>query len=756
MKKRWVASLLTVAMMISVMSPLSAYADDGDEMFDDDCGYVEECDMGADEEGIHYYTEGDFGGGDAMIATQAVQTYTLDQLRAKYPAGKYWNHVGSSTNNPGGYTSTPCSDHWNASTQKYGIGAYDNYYYGALGWATQCAGFANQLAYCYTGSDPQTWTKLTDISAVDNLKTGDVVRYRNDGHSIFVTAVSGDTVYFADCNWGNQCIIRWDKTISKSEIKKSFTSVRVAPGTTPQPPVDTCSEQYAGWYKVTNSDGINVNSGHNFSSQIAELPYGTLVYITKASGLGRSQIGHIQYNGQECYLAMNLLTRMSGVEFENASFGITEENKVDDYLNGRVTFKGSVFDWSNLNEKIQVRVVADSGQEATGTADRSGHNVLDRYTIGTTDQKNQGDYHDFEIAVSGLPVGDHSFRLEVYAQGNWVELGSTTKISMPEVHHLLKVATLPDKMEYAVGETLDTSGLVLNEIYTLNESTWNLEENSVTNGFTCTPETLDTVGTQTITVSYNGGTTSFDVTVKAKTTTNPGKDDTTTTKPGKDDTEDQLESLEIETMPYKTTYVSGETLDTTGLTLKATYSVSGEKIITDGYRCDLNALYVTGNRTVTVKYGGATTTFNVVVKESSENTTTPSNPTTNPTTPSKPGNTVTTPSDDGSGMAAALLVGGAVVVVGGIVMMAMTAMPVEVRAAVRTGDNASVANVPVALLQGDRVVAETVTDGNGQFTFNVQRGDYTLRLTVTDPVTGQPSVRYASVSAPVNSSTVWF
>lgn len=775
MRKRWIASILTVAMMLSVISPLSAYADDGDDvLFEDDCGYEESYEEGADEEGIHYYTAEDFSGSsDDMIATQASRRYTLDELRQKYPAGKYWNHAGMSGNNADSYTSTPCYDH-----KKGGIGQYDNKYTGALGWATQCAGYAQKVASCYAGSDPQTWTKLTSASAVDNLKTGDVVRYLNNGHSIFITAVDGENVWFSDCNYGNQCVIRWDVKTTKSNIKKTFTNVRVCPepGPEPIPPICHCSTEYAGWYKVKSSDGISVNSGHNFNSKISEIPNGAIVYITKASGLGRSQVGHIQYNGSECYLAMNLLVRMTGIKAGH--FWAGYDRPATNYPNGEVVIQGNVFDWKDLNENLQVRVVADSGQEATCVADQSRYNMLlDDYEIGTSAQKDQGANHDFEARLSGLSAGSHTIHVQVYSDGNWVEVGTVDTV-MPEVYKLLKVTSYPSKTEYTVGEQLDTTGLTLKEIITLSsETVGNLSEQEVTSGFTCTPTTLDTAGTQTITVNYDGQSTSFDVTVKEKETPNPtpddkddnktdpgnnptkpDPDDTTTTKPEPDDTtttkpdqnEDKLEKLEVETPPTKTMYVSGDTVDTTGLVLKATYSRSGEKLITDGYRCSPSVVYVTGKREITVRYDGGETSFEIYVKEA------PNNNTVKPNDTPKPDDTVTTPSDDGSGMAAAILLGGAVVVVGGIVMMAMAATPVEVRATAISSDHAVLVNAPVALLQGDRVVAQTVTDANGQFHFNVKKGSYTLRVTTINAETGETVTRYAAISAPANGSVVTF
>ena len=782
MRKRWIASILTVAMMLSVISPLSAYADDGDDvLFEDDCGYEDPYDDGADEEGIHYYTEEALSGSGDDIALASARTYTLDELRQKYPAGKYWNHAGSSTNNPEGYTSTACTDHYvKRADGTRGIGQYDNRYYGALGWATQCAGYAQQVASCYAGSDPQTWTKRTGTAAVNDLKTGDVVRYLNDGHSIFITKVEGENVWFSDCNYGNRCIIRWDVKTTKSTIKKTFTNVRVCPEPNPNPipPQNTCdcSTEYAGWYRVncTFDDSIAANSGHDFNSEIDSIPNGSILYVTKASGLGKSQIGHIQYkDGQERYVAMNLLEPITGIEHRYGSASIS------DYFDASITFTGVLYDWSNLNEKLQVRVVADSGQIVNGVADQDNadDNIFDFY-VATPDAKSQGNNHRYEIVVPGLSKENHSFSVQVYTQGNWVEVNKET-VSFDSYDYHLAVDKTPDKTEYTIGDTLDTSGLVLKENVTIANTTINLRERTVTDGFTCTPTTLDTAGTQTITVNYDGQSTSFDVTVKEKETpsptpddkdnvtpnptpddkddnktdpgnnpTKPDPDDTTTTKP--DQNEDKLEKLEIETPPTKTTYVSGDTIDTTGLVLKATYSRSGEKLITDGYRCSPSVVYVTGKREITVRFDGGETSFEIYVKDA------PNNNTTKPNDTPKPDDTVTTPSDDGSGMAAAILLGGAVVVVGGIVMMAMAATPVEVRATAISSDHAVLVNAPVALLQGDRVVAQTVTDANGQFHFNVKKGSYTLRVTTINAETGETVTRYAAISAPANGSVVTF
>lgn len=152
------------------------------------------------------------------MTVSATSNMTLRQLQAKFPAGKYWNHAGSSTNNPDGYTDTPCYHH----------GSCD--YYGRCGCnsagnAIQCFGFANKLAYDAYGSYYTSWSRTT----LSNLKAGDVIRYKNDGHSIFVTGLDGDTITYGDCNSDGHCIIRWGATISKSTIAATLTGVYSAP-----------------------------------------------------------------------------------------------------------------------------------------------------------------------------------------------------------------------------------------------------------------------------------------------------------------------------------------------------------------------------------------------------------------------------------------------------------------------------------------------------------------------------------------------
>ena len=77
---------------------------------------------------------------------------------------------------------------------------------------------------------------------------------------------------------------------------------------------------------------------------------------------------------------------------------------------------------------------------------------------------------------------------------------------------------------------------------------------------------------------------------------------------------EEVTSLTIATQPTKTNYYVGDTLNTAGLTLKAAYNNGTTQTITGGFTCTPTALSTAGVQTVTVNYGGKTATFTVSVE----------------------------------------------------------------------------------------------------------------------------------------------
>lgn len=90
--------------------------------------------------------------------------------------------------------------------------------------AGTCLGFACQIGYNIFGTDPYSWSIHTDVS---NIKPGDIV-YCNmtsvGAHAIFITAVDSTNVVYVDDNGSGPCMVKWDKTISRSELQKKINA----------------------------------------------------------------------------------------------------------------------------------------------------------------------------------------------------------------------------------------------------------------------------------------------------------------------------------------------------------------------------------------------------------------------------------------------------------------------------------------------------------------------------------------------------
>ncbi len=229
--------------------------------------------------------------------TAKASSVTLASLQSKYPHGKYWNHVGSSSNNENGYTNTPCPSHSSTNT-------CNAFTYGGIELGWQCYGFALKLGYDIYGTNPRNWERIKNL---DSIKPGDIINYdgNNPGHTVFVTAVNGNTVSFAECNYGGRCIIRWDRSLKKSEFNNLY-NVYVAPYAWDGGIIScSCSTSYSGNYICTTSSvNLTIRSGHGTSySAVGSIPSGATVYVSKANGTW----AHVTYNGISGYASMEYL-----------------------------------------------------------------------------------------------------------------------------------------------------------------------------------------------------------------------------------------------------------------------------------------------------------------------------------------------------------------------------------------------------------------------------------------------------------------
>ena len=162
----------------------------------------------------------------------------------------------------------------------------------------------------------------------------------------------------------------------------------------------------------------------------------------------------------------------------------------------------------------------------------------------------------------------------------------TVTVSTPSVTGI--TVTAPTKTTYYTGEDLDLTGGKVKATYNYGDPVTKALTSSMISGYDKTK-----TGKQTITVTYEGKTATFTVTVNAPSVT----------------------GITV-TAPTKTTYYTGEDLDLTGGKVKATYNYGDP--VTKALTSSMISGYdktKAGKQTITVTYEGKTATFDVTVNE---------------------------------------------------------------------------------------------------------------------------------------------
>ena len=213
------------------------------------------------------------------------QVTSLQELQAKYPSGSYWNHYVSTTSEcgdqlaarwderyGGSVTNYPCASH-SATSAEYYVGKYDcNFFDGAM----QCMGFARRLGYEAFGTKVTSWGTHQSISAI---KPGDVVQFKNhltpsgDGHTVFVTGISGTVITVAEANFTNApCLIKWGGTYDLSTAWYIFVwsaPERLDTGTSARPDITYTEMPRDVYYikSVANDNYVSVSWGTDAQGQ---------------------------------------------------------------------------------------------------------------------------------------------------------------------------------------------------------------------------------------------------------------------------------------------------------------------------------------------------------------------------------------------------------------------------------------------------------------------------------------------------------
>ena len=169
-----------------------------------------------------------------------------------------------------------------------------------------------------------------------------------------------------------------------------------------------------------------------------------------------------------------------------------------------------------------------------------------------------------------------------------------TPTPTPRVNKVIRSVTvgkLPNKVDYNDGEAVDASGLQLRVLYT--DGTYD----TITSGFVVTTRTVsyNATGLADVNVNYRGYQTKYQVKVHSVA--------------------ELIRSIGVLTMPNKSSYTVGESLNTAGLTIRV-YSTDGRYLdVGEGFTCSPTYFSNPGNQTVTVSFMGKTCTFTVAVQQ---------------------------------------------------------------------------------------------------------------------------------------------
>ncbi len=102
----------------------------------------------------------------------------------------------------------------------------------------ECLGFASYVYESLYGIDPYDYRYIMGYPTytLDQAQPGDIVRYKNDGHSVFILERNGNTFKVAEANYDWNNTVRWYQTKTYTDLSNGYTYLLKAPyvlGTTP-------------------------------------------------------------------------------------------------------------------------------------------------------------------------------------------------------------------------------------------------------------------------------------------------------------------------------------------------------------------------------------------------------------------------------------------------------------------------------------------------------------------------------------------
>ncbi len=244
---------------------------------------------------------------------------------------------------------------------------------------------------------------------------------------------------------------------------------------------------------------------------------------------------------------------------------------------------------------VERNIVFFHGHNHTVDSNEYVYNVGDTMSIQNGSSTTSGTIY-YTYATAGylkqnnkatlMAITDSQITLTKYStSGTGTVMTTVTRVVTEEEATLSSIAvtTPPTTISYTVGDTFSSEGMVVTATYS-NDST------AAVTGYTLSDVDMASAGIKTVTVTYTEGdvtkTTTFDITVSDPYVTN----------------------IEVTTLPDKVEYITGESFDSTGMVVTATYNNGTTAEVTGWYTSTVDMTTV-GEKEVTVNYTIDSITF---------------------------------------------------------------------------------------------------------------------------------------------------
>ena len=305
----------------------------------------------------------------------------------------------------------------------------------------------------------------------------------------------------------------------------------------------------------SNDGGIVTPAG------TTELAEGTTQTITITPDSGY-KVSDVLLDGESVGAVTSLEVVMDGDHIVEVVFGPETEPAPVEH-----TITASAGAGGRISPSGEVKVADGADQKFTFTANgsyRVSQVIVDGKAVTVT-----GNSYTFEDVS-----GDHTISVTFRYVGGGGG-GTTPSVTLTGI----SVTAQPDRTSYLAGETFDKTGMVITASYS-NGTTKTVED------YSCSPSGALTVDVERITVTYQGKTTTVDITVIAA--------------------ESEIQKIEVTMPPDKTHYFDDQVFDDIGMEVSAVYD-GDVKIPLDPDEYDA----VESNGTVTVTYDDKTATFTI-------------------------------------------------------------------------------------------------------------------------------------------------